>query len=137
LPDRQTIARIVERVFTQRGIPRRGETKPSPAAESEAAPSAPAAGPASTGAPERPSPGAGKEQSAKQAATSVEAPPVQVSAFVSENDVRSAIARREKIFIGPRTIVTPSARDLAAQHEIFVETQLPPSRPQKTTQLEY
>jgi len=145
LPDRQTIARIVERVFTERGIPRQGETKPLASAESEATPSARAASPASSaaaspasaGAPERPSPGGGKEQSAKPAAASAEAPAVQVSAFVSENDVRSAIARREKIFIGPKTIVTPSARDLAAQHEIFVETQLPPSSAPKTTRLEY
>lgn len=45
-----------------------------------------------------------------------------VSPFVSESDVRLAIARREKILIGPRTIVTPSARDLASEHEVFVET---------------
>jgi hypothetical protein len=32
------------------------------------------------------------------------------------------MARGEKILIGPRTIVTPSARDLATAHEVFVET---------------
>jgi len=49
-------------------------------------------------------------------------PAMAVSPFVSESDVRLAIARHEKILIGPRTIVTPSARDLATAHEIFVET---------------
>ena len=34
-------------------------------------------------------------------------------AFVCEADVRAAIAAKRKIYIGPRTIVTPSARDLA------------------------
>ena len=37
-------------------------------------------------------------------------------------DVRLAITRQEKIFVGPKTIVTPSARDLASGHEVLVET---------------
>jgi hypothetical protein len=49
-----------------------------------------------------------------------------MSAFVSETDVRPAITRQEKIFIGPKTIVTPSARDLGLAHEVFVETGLRP-----------
>jgi acetaldehyde dehydrogenase (acetylating) len=40
--------------------------------------------------------------------------------FVSEAEVRAAAKRREKIVIGPKTIVTPAARDLAAQLDIFV-----------------
>jgi acetaldehyde dehydrogenase (acetylating) len=40
--------------------------------------------------------------------------------FVSEEDVRAAIRRGEKICIGPRTIITPSARDLGEPREIFV-----------------
>jgi len=51
-----------------------------------------------------------------------ERPALAVSPFVSESDVRLAMARGEKILIGPRTIVTPSARDLATAHEVFVET---------------
>jgi ethanolamine utilization cobalamin adenosyltransferase len=47
--------------------------------------------------------------------------------FVSENDVRMAITRSEKIFISTQTIVTPSARDLASTHEVFVETASAPS----------
>ena len=49
-------------------------------------------------------------------------PAVAVSPFVSESDVRLAMARHEKIMIGPRTIVTPSARDLGTAHEVFIET---------------
>jgi acetaldehyde dehydrogenase (acetylating) len=51
------------------------------------------------------------------------APVVNVSVFVSENDVRRAMTRNEKIFIGPKTILTPSARDLGVEHEVFIETQ--------------
>lgn len=42
--------------------------------------------------------------------------------FVCEDDVRKAIAQSKKIFIGPRTIVTPSARDLAGPHDILILT---------------
>jgi hypothetical protein len=40
--------------------------------------------------------------------------------FVCENDVRNAIRDQRKIYIGPRTIVTPSARDLAGPSDILV-----------------
>jgi acetaldehyde dehydrogenase (acetylating) len=40
--------------------------------------------------------------------------------FVSEDDVRQAIKRGAKIYVGPRTIITPSARDLGNPLEIFV-----------------
>jgi acetaldehyde dehydrogenase (acetylating) len=40
--------------------------------------------------------------------------------FVSEEDVRKAIERGEKIRVGPRTIITPSARDLGETREVFV-----------------
>jgi ethanolamine utilization cobalamin adenosyltransferase len=43
--------------------------------------------------------------------------------FVCEADVRDAIRDKRKIHIGPRTIVTPSARDLAAPSDILVVVQ--------------
>ena len=48
---------------------------------------------------------------------------VQIVDFVCEEDVRAAMRQREKIYIGPKTIVTPSARDLASQHDILVVSQ--------------
>jgi hypothetical protein len=54
-------------------------------------------------------------------------PPVQAVEFVSENDVRSALLRQEKIYVGPKSIVTPSARDLGDSHDVFVRTELSPS----------
>ena len=39
--------------------------------------------------------------------------------FVSENDVRDALEKGEKIYITPKTILTPSARDLGEEKEVF------------------
>jgi len=39
--------------------------------------------------------------------------------FVSETDVRTAIEKGEKIYITPKTILTPSARDLGEEKDIF------------------
>ena len=50
-------------------------------------------------------------------------PAIEIQVFVSENDVRRAMTRSEKIFIGRKTILTPSARDLGLEHEVFVETE--------------
>ena len=50
-------------------------------------------------------------------------PKVKVVDFVCEDDVRAAMRQNQKIFIGPRTIVTPSARDLASQKDTLVLTQ--------------
>ena len=47
-------------------------------------------------------------------------PAVKIVDFVSESDVRIAMNRDEKIVIGPKTIVTPAARDLAAVHDTLV-----------------
>jgi len=40
--------------------------------------------------------------------------------FVCEVDVRQAMKENRKIFIGPKSIVTPSARDLANPGDILV-----------------
>jgi hypothetical protein len=39
--------------------------------------------------------------------------------FVSEEDVRRAIEKGEKIYISKKTILTPSARDLGEERDIF------------------
>jgi len=47
--------------------------------------------------------------------------PVQIKTvdFVSEDDVRKAIESGEKIYISKKTILTPSARDLGEEKEVF------------------
>src|SRR4029077_9544411 len=56
---------------------------------------------------------------------------INVVGFVSENEVRAAISQGEKIYIGPKTILTPSARDLGGEHEIFVVTDIVPAPSKK------
>ncbi len=42
--------------------------------------------------------------------------------FVSEDDVKKAIEKGEKIFIHAKTILTPSARDLGEEKEVFAKS---------------
>jgi acetaldehyde dehydrogenase (acetylating) len=48
--------------------------------------------------------------------------PIQIADFVCEDDVRQALKKSKKIYIGPSSIVTPSARDFALQHDVLVLT---------------
>jgi hypothetical protein len=41
--------------------------------------------------------------------------------FVSEDDVRRAIQKGEKIYINSKTIITPAARDLGEPAEVFAK----------------
>jgi len=45
--------------------------------------------------------------------------PIVTVDFVSENDVRDALNKGEKIYISKKTILTPSARDLGEEKDIF------------------
>lgn len=45
----------------------------------------------------------------------------QVVDFVSETDVRMAIEKDEKIYVHAKTIITPSAKDLGEEKEIFAK----------------
>jgi len=128
VPDRQTIARIVEQVFTARGIPRRRASAvtsldvrqdtavavPKPDAEKV------------TSAPEL-SPKPAPIPSALPPTPHPLPPPLEVAEFLSENDVRMALTRNRKLYIGPKTILTPSARDLGNEHDIFVMTDVVPA----------
>ncbi|MER3631055.1 MAG: hypothetical protein C4325_01820, partial [Blastocatellia bacterium] len=39
--------------------------------------------------------------------------------FVSESDVRTAIEKRQKIYVHSKTIITPAARDLGEEKDVF------------------
>jgi acetaldehyde dehydrogenase (acetylating) len=149
--DRGAIARVVENVLAAQGIAR-GSGAPmsmpatAPAAKELASPSSIAveiadrffgtsANPKTETAdsPSAASPSAAKigdafvsPAPAASAAKKLEPPAkaaIEIQVFVSENDVRRAMTRSEKIFIGRKTILTPSARDLGLEHEVFVETE--------------
>jgi len=42
--------------------------------------------------------------------------------FVCEADVRDALKQKRKIYVGPKTIITPAARDAAERSDILVMT---------------
>lgn len=48
-------------------------------------------------------------------------PKVNVVDFVSEDDVKRALNKGEKIYINAKTIITPSAKDLGEEKEIFAK----------------
>ncbi|HVB40695.1 MAG TPA: hypothetical protein VNE83_07315, partial [Terriglobales bacterium] len=93
----ETIEQMIERVLTARGIRARA-TAPPP----RFSPPAPTPAPTFVPPPLPPK-------------------PVPV-AFVCEADVRDALAQGRKIAIGPRTILTPSARDLGQERDAFETT---------------
>jgi acetaldehyde dehydrogenase (acetylating) len=135
-PDRETIARVVERVLRARGIPRGGSRNRESLQPASASPTIePASTPVSTS---RSAPSvqtlaaaAAVPAGASVARSAGGGQAINVVGFVSENEVRTAISRGEKIYIGPKTIVTPSARDLGGEHEVFVVTDVVPAPSKK------
>jgi acyl-CoA reductase-like NAD-dependent aldehyde dehydrogenase len=116
--DRQAVVSAVERYLAKRGVT---QTQPVvsdvvdrflaakrsgvPAVAAESAVSAPAAANLTAATPLAP------------------AAPLPIADFVCEEDVRRAVAQSKKIYIGPKTIVTPSARDLALRTDTLVLTE--------------
>src|SRR6202008_3407511 len=128
VPDRQTIARIVEQVFTARGIPRRGNpSAPSPEA-AQSTTSVPRNSPLEAPAP-KPAP----IPIAPPPTPHPLPPPVEVAEFLSENHVRMALPRNRKLYTGPKTTPPPSARDLGNEHDIFVMTDIIPATKKRRT----
>jgi hypothetical protein len=149
VPDRQTIARIVEQVFTARGIPRRGSStaasldirqdtsqaasksgNPSDAGAFAGAPSfAPSAkgGDFDSDVRQGTAVAVPKSDSEKGGSAPEVRPPAPAHPLPRPDDVRMALTRDRKLYIGPKTILTPSARDLGNEHEIFIMTDVVPA----------
>jgi acetaldehyde dehydrogenase (acetylating) len=134
VPDRQTIARIVEQVFTARGIPRRGGSTVAPLDVRQGTAPAVAKSDAEKVIPEALFPKPAPIPSAPPPTPHPLPPPVEVAEFLSENDVRMALTRNRKLYIGPKTILTPSARDLGNEHDIFVMTDIIPATKKRRTE---
>jgi len=141
--DRQTIIAAVERYLAQRGVKVR-DTEPTPAptpATTDVIASVAAevverflnqkkllqsnAQDTDSAGPAAPKPAAEAAPAAAQPEESPlpPAPKITIVDFVAEADVREAIQQNRKIYIGPKTIVTPAARELANQHDILVVAQ--------------
>jgi acetaldehyde dehydrogenase (acetylating) len=113
--DRGTVISAVERYLAQRGL------ATLPAAEGKAGSVADVVDRFLT--QKRPSPSANIPPAKPETVAKAPAPTVPIADFVCENDVRAALTKSQKIYIGPKTILTPSARDLGNQHDIFVTAQ--------------
>lgn len=101
---------------------------PSAAPHAEAAPTAVETGGGNGNASARPAPSASPaappqptpaQANGGQAATNGNAR--KSVDFVSEDDVRRAIQKGEKIYVNARTIITPSARDMGDPAEVFAK----------------
>jgi hypothetical protein len=102
--DRQEIAAIVDRFLAGKRV----ETPPVIESEAGSMYTAPAPPPPPATVPvSKPAPPSSNGSKAVE--------------FVSEDDVRRAIQKGEKIYINARTIITPSARDIGDPAEVFAK----------------
>jgi acetaldehyde dehydrogenase (acetylating) len=101
---REEIAAIVDRFLANRPPETTPLPPPPPASAAEVAP------PMNRGS------GAPADRSSESTSNGH-----QAAEFVSEDDVRRAIQKGEKIYVGPKTIITPSARDIGDPAEVFAK----------------
>ncbi|HYK21815.1 MAG TPA: hypothetical protein VEV42_13825, partial [Pyrinomonadaceae bacterium] len=107
--ERHEIAAIVDRFLAGKRLEAPPSPLPSPVIESEAG---------SMYAAPPPPP--------KETPVSKPAPPPSANGskavdFVSEDDVRRAIQKGEKIYVNAKTIITPAARDMGEPAEVFAK----------------
>lgn len=108
--DRAAIRQVIERFLAEK-LAGGAAGIPAPAL-------APAAMPAATPPP---APTAEPQSPPSPPARPAAAPPAPPAEFVCESDVREALRERRRIRIGPKTLLTPSARDLGFEKGIFEE----------------
>lgn len=111
VPVRDVVASVVDRFLAGRAPRSAAASVPPPCGCG-----LPPASPAAAQAPAQPQP-------ALSQPAAVPAPKIEIADFVCEADVRAAITQNQKIYIGPRTIVTPAARELAGPGEVLVMAQ--------------
>jgi acetaldehyde dehydrogenase (acetylating) len=104
--DRQEIAAIVDRFLAGKRLEPSSSPLPSPVIETEA-------GSMYAAPPPAPPPISKPAPPATNGSKAVE--------FVSEDDVRRAIQKGDKIYINAKTIITPAARDIGEPAEVFAK----------------
>jgi acetaldehyde dehydrogenase (acetylating) len=114
--DRQEIAAIVDRFLAGKRVEPAASPLPSPAIESEAG--SMYAGTAANGAERAPEPPPTPKPAAPASHSANGAKAVD---FVSEDDVKRAIQKGDKIYVNAKTIITPAARDIGEPAEVFAK----------------
>ena len=120
--NREEIAAIVDKFLANRRpedlpAPKRETPPPAPAVEVEAG--------SMYSGPSRSAPPMNGENASPRPAPPPSAPSANGNKtvdFVSEDDVRRAIQKGEKIYINGKTIITPAARDIGEPAEVFAKT---------------
>jgi hypothetical protein len=117
--NRDEIAAIVDKFLAGRRVDEAPTRSPLPKPSVEVEAGSMYAGPA----PETPCAGNGAQRTPEPARPGREASSNgrQAVEFVSEDDVRRAIQKGEKIYINARTIITPAARDIGEPSEVFAK----------------
>src|SRR6185503_10217006 len=120
--NREEIAAIVDRFLAGRLPTDAGESSPAlsrPEAEAGSMYTAPSPPPADR--PSNASPGPSKSQASSPPPAAVSTNGQKTVDFVSEDDVRRAIQKGEKIYVNAKTIITPAARDMGEPAEVFAK----------------
>ncbi|HEV2884078.1 MAG TPA: hypothetical protein VGW36_04435, partial [Pyrinomonadaceae bacterium] len=131
--NREEIAAIVDKFLAGRRPDEMpvasAQSAPAPRQEAEVEAGSMYAGPGPGAAQsERPSPagnggGSGIAAGTRASATATSANGNKAIDFVSEDDVKRAIQKGEKIYINAKTIITPAARDVGEPAEVFAKGQ--------------
>jgi acetaldehyde dehydrogenase (acetylating) len=106
---REEIAAIVDRFLANRPA---DAPPPPPAPVRAEAPPSPKTPPSNGGT---------RTAATSNASSNASANDRQAADFISEDDVKRAIQKGEKIYVGPKTIITPSARDIGDPAEVFAK----------------
>jgi hypothetical protein len=117
--NRQEIAAIVDRFLAGKRTEAEALPLPPPVIESEAGSMYAVPAAKETRAPD--ANGERAREPVKSPAAAPSANGAKATDFVSEDDVRRAVQKGEKIYINARTIITPAARDIGEPGEVFVK----------------
>ena len=124
--NRQEIAAIVDRFLAGKGVD--NAPAPSPLPKPPITPEAGSmySGPASNPETRSQASNGGNRSTERPSAPSLPTKPPAANGgkavdFVSEDDVRRAIQKGEKIYITTKTIITPAARDMGEPAEVFAK----------------
>ena len=115
----ELLSRRIETFLASRGIASAATSRQAPGPT--VAPTEPRAAAPAQAVPQPPPP-PGNPPSQEAAV-----PPAadEVAEFVCEDDVRQAVKEDRRIAVDEHTIITPSARDLAEQHRVFIQADFP------------
>ena len=114
--NREEIAAIVDKFLAGRAPAAADVQRPAPSQPVEVEAGSMYSGPTAASGRTAPPPAAavGADRTASNGRAAVD--------FVSEDDVRRALQKGEKIYINAKTIITPAARDIGEPKEVFAKT---------------